>query len=1122
MKKITLIVKSFTLLLFFLSVTTTIAQQSKNHFIINEIQTVQKNSILFINDPDTDNDGIKNSIDLDDDNDGIPDTYENLFASLDADNDGIPNSLDLDSDNDGIPDIEEAGFEYLSNGESKISNTHWIDLNANGLHDAIDAMIAAGTYMIPDTDNDGVYDYLDLDSDNDSIFDVDEAGEENGDGDINGDGVGDGPDTDGDGMLDAFDNSQYFGTVHRSHAKNTSNTSVADYRKTRSNGNFDIEQTLNAHLDTNRDGMIDGNIDVDQDGIIDTFDTDPTRAGSPRNLSGKLFIEFDGRNDYGVSDQLLSGLTQSTIMGWIKISPQFQATGTIMGQENFNIAINSGRQLQTSANGNQIVFNSNLVPNRWYHVAAVYNAADTTEKLKLYVNGRKEVTSNSNALAQGLFTSNSGFTFGKNAVNASGFFKGAIDEIRVFNVALTDDMLQKMVYQEIKQNGNAIRGEVIPKDIENISWSSLIAYYRMDSFRNNAIGDFSENVTNGPASLSRTKIYNVKNIKQQLAPMPFETTQAGAIESAVSQLNFVNGVDASEYDWSIIKINHNISLSNNLTSLGMFISPGVNVTLNNDTKLKNTWYLKLDGKIALKGESQLVQTEGSDLDPASIGFIEKNQKGQTNIYNFNYWSSPVGAISGQGNNNNYTINAVLKDATNPNSLKNINWVTTINGSPTSPLTLSSFWINKFQNLPTYGANWSAVGANGTLRTGEGFTLKGGGAAGNLQNYTFVGKPNNGTVTIPTSPAHPNLCGNPYPSAINAEQFIRDNVPATTGAIYFWENYTTNNTHYQQNHQGSYATRTLVGGVPPVSLEGTDIFAAGCKTPGKYIPVGQAFLVIAGTNNLNITFNNAQRAFVKENNNESNTLYKGPQTTASVHSTFNNAEEAVLEESFPKLRLGFTAEGNYHRQLLLGFMDGHATSGLDPGYDAKNIDNQPDDVYFSCFGENLVIQGTGSFNADDTFPLIVKRARAGVIKFSVDALENFDPNQEAYIYDNSTQQYYDVRSQTHSFEVPAGMTSGRFSLKFKAPALLETNRYDLERGIFVANDNQMVTVKNIVSGTTVETVTIYNILAQSIISHNVKTESQAKINIPITNLSSGTYIIKIQTTTGDISKKIIIR
>jgi hypothetical protein len=42
--------------------------------------------------------------------------------------------------------------------------------------------------------------------------------------------------------------------------------------------------------------------------------------------------------------------------------------------------------------------------------------------------------------------------------------------------------------------------------------------------------------------------------------------------------------------------------------------------------------------------SQLVQTAESDLDVTSAGSIERDQQGQSNKYNYNYWSSPVSPI----------------------------------------------------------------------------------------------------------------------------------------------------------------------------------------------------------------------------------------------------------------------------------------------------------------------------------------------------------------------------------------------------------------------------------------------------------------------------------------------
>ncbi|WP_459211182.1 lectin-like domain-containing protein [Aquimarina rhabdastrellae] len=89
---------------------------------------------------------------------------------IDTDGDGIVDALDLDSDNDGIYDVRESGG---------------VDLNNDGYADDIDGNLdnndgipdTAGTGTIPnDTDNDTVYDHLDLDSDNDTCYDTLEAG----------------------------------------------------------------------------------------------------------------------------------------------------------------------------------------------------------------------------------------------------------------------------------------------------------------------------------------------------------------------------------------------------------------------------------------------------------------------------------------------------------------------------------------------------------------------------------------------------------------------------------------------------------------------------------------------------------------------------------------------------------------------------------------------------------------------------------------------------------------------------------------------------------------------------------------------------------------------------------
>lgn len=80
----------------------------------------------------------------------------------DTDGDGVEDALDLDSDNDGIPDRNE--------GYPQVNALSGTDNNQDGLDDIFES--------IPnlDTDNDGVFNFIDIDSDNDGIYDTTEAG----------------------------------------------------------------------------------------------------------------------------------------------------------------------------------------------------------------------------------------------------------------------------------------------------------------------------------------------------------------------------------------------------------------------------------------------------------------------------------------------------------------------------------------------------------------------------------------------------------------------------------------------------------------------------------------------------------------------------------------------------------------------------------------------------------------------------------------------------------------------------------------------------------------------------------------------------------------------------------
>ena len=270
---------------------------------------------------DNDNDGIPDILDSDDDNDGIPDVEEacgpgaidfsclpgsenpsgdtdgdgtpnyqdpdfcTLNANgvcdiLDSDGDGIIDQFDLDSDNDGIPDITEAGGGDLdSDGDGVIDDL--TDADGDGLADVVDPDQGGTPLPNPDSDGDGIPDTTDLDSDNDGIPDIVEAG--GGDLDLDGDGrIDDLTDADGDGLLDVVDPDQG-GTP-------LPNPGSADVDSD-DDGITDVTEA--GGVDADGDGVIDGFMDADSDGLADSVD--PDQGGTPLPIPDS---DTDGFSDY--------------------------------------------------------------------------------------------------------------------------------------------------------------------------------------------------------------------------------------------------------------------------------------------------------------------------------------------------------------------------------------------------------------------------------------------------------------------------------------------------------------------------------------------------------------------------------------------------------------------------------------------------------------------------------------------------------------------------------------------------------------------------------------------------------------------------------------------------------
>jgi hypothetical protein len=887
------------------------------------------------------------------------------------------------------------------------------------------------------------------------------------------------------------------------------------------------------------------------------YDFDGTKYisfGVAHRATNPLHITLDGLDDYvriGNSNELPAAFS---VMTWIRPNGNNTANNerTILSKKS---AAGNGYQvvLQTDNrvrfewyNGSSVLstaITNTILPNaKWHNIAYTY----TTNTLSIYIDGvfEKTVTMTGNpGTSTGLF-SIGGQYISKTAIN--NLFKGDIDELRMWNRVLTAAEIQFIMNQEILQSSTGTIGTIIPSsitknDINSLLWNNLFAYYSMNSYIGTHLDDDSVNINRGSLVIPDKISINV-----QTAPMPYiskantawsldTTWENGTNQDLPNSPSIVNS--SIFIDWNIVRTTHNITSPGNKTVLGLFVNSNT-LKATSDSKIEVSHYLKLDGIIDLVGRSQLLQTEGSDLDVTSSGYIERDQQGQKNIYNFNYWSSPVSPITTSApftNNNAYTVGGILKDGTNPAAPVNINWVTGYDGSATTPIRLANYWIYKFDNAANLYANWNQIFDTGTVPVGQGFTLKGSGAATATQNLTFVGKPNNGTITRTVGSTQLLLVGNPYSSALDANNFIADNSgsidtttpTATDGALYFWEHYPGNNTHNLGGYQGGYAVRNAATGVPPSSSGVDFISQSGVSTrpfPNRYIPVGQGFFVIGSAAGGTVTFRNSQRAFFKEGNAASQIMYRIPTNPKVKDHWTDNSDDQIAKDTYKKVRLGFNHYNEiFHRQVVVAFMDDKADSKINAGYDAENIDDVANDMYLVNSDKELIIEGEGYFDEEASYPIGVRSETTGKISFVLDGLENFDESQNIFIHDNETDTYHSIKDKAYEVEIPEGTFNERFSLRFIDKSLaVQDPLYDNAVTVFFTRSNNVLNIKNSANDNTVLTASLYNIQGKLLSKWDVKEKEQSNIKIPIQDKSSAVYIVKLKTEKGTISKKIIVK
>ncbi len=194
-----------------------------------------------------------------------------------------------------------------------------------------------------------------------------------------------------------------------------------------------------------------------------------TLINGPAWTTGQIgnALSFDGSDDYVDAGNI--NLDEFTLSAWIKLNSvkDYTIIGKSYGTYQFNTDYSGGLLLQRNS-ATPINYNAGLSTGRWYHVAATFSASSGSI---LYLNG---VSVSSNIGDTAPTGQSSVITkIGAKGSTPSNFFNGSIDDVRIYNHALSTTEVQNLYSQGA---GSSCGPADLPPHNNVIDINELICY----------------------------------------------------------------------------------------------------------------------------------------------------------------------------------------------------------------------------------------------------------------------------------------------------------------------------------------------------------------------------------------------------------------------------------------------------------------------------------------------------------------------------------------------------------------------------------------------------------------------------------------------------------------------
>jgi|GEM_PF-582282 len=424
-------------------------------------------------------------------------------------------------------------------------------------------------------------------------------------------------------------------------------------------------------------------------------------------------------------------------------------------------------------------------------------------------------------------------------------------------------------------------------------------------------------------------------------------------------------------------------------------------------------------------------------------------------------------------------------------------------------TPNNFNPNTHPNIPQGATNFSDLEGDfwasysGTINPGEGYIIRPQSGYGDPANTTYdmiysTGTLTNGTVTRTktyngtNSPAGtPNIYANPYPSAINGDQFIQDN---GLSELFFWEHLTPPSVIIPGQglkfDMDDVSIRNFGGGVAANNDNPLNI-------PSNIISTAQGFAVKAVTGG-SVSFTNTMRL------------------------TTGNTTLRTNEEEVDRLWLHIQSDKyELANNLMIGF-NPQATAGIDNGYDTDRLACSVS-LYsqLETGDKRMSIQTRETFSDTMKIPVGFSTILEEETSYTI-RLSNFEgtnlQDRAIYLYDNELNIHTDVTQEAYIFRSGIAAQDRRFTILFEHDdEVLHTNEA-LLKGITVY-PNPTSGMLNIVSTTAqLEAIKVYDVLGRAIVHKNLNNVQGYQLDI--TAFHTAIYFVEITTPQGSIVKRIV--